>query len=72
MPDNWSFVLAAYALAAVALLGYWRMLARREKDLEAQTVPPSGSTTAKPGERSHAASIPGHPRSEPTSRHPLQ
>lgn len=33
MPDNWGFVLAAYALAAVVLLAYWRRLVRREKEL---------------------------------------
>ena len=33
MPDNWGFVLAAYALAAVVLVGYWRHLVRREKEL---------------------------------------
>jgi hypothetical protein len=34
MPDNWGFVLAAYALAAIALGGYWRSLVRRERDLD--------------------------------------
>jgi hypothetical protein len=34
MPDNCGFVLAAYGLAAVVLLGYWRVLVRREKELE--------------------------------------
>ena len=34
MADNWSFVLAAYGLAAVVLLAYWRWLVRREKELE--------------------------------------
>ncbi len=34
MPDNWGFVLAAYGLAAVVLVGYWRRLARRERELE--------------------------------------
>ncbi len=34
MPDNWGFVLAAYALAAVVLLGYWRRLARKKKELD--------------------------------------
>jgi len=34
MGDNWSFVLAAYGLAVVVVLGYWRMLVRREKDLD--------------------------------------
>ena len=31
MADNWGFVLAAYGLAAVVLLSYWRFLARRER-----------------------------------------
>jgi hypothetical protein len=26
MPDNWSFVAAAYGLAALVLGGYWRFL----------------------------------------------
>ena len=29
MPGNWGYVVAAYGVAAVALLGYWRYLARR-------------------------------------------
>jgi hypothetical protein len=33
MPDNWGYVLAAYALAAVALFGYWRHLCRRARAL---------------------------------------
>ena len=33
MPDNWGYVLSAYGLAAVALLGYWRRLAGRAKRL---------------------------------------
>jgi hypothetical protein len=35
MPDNWSFVVAAYALAAGALATYWRRLARRDRELSA-------------------------------------
>ena len=35
MPDNWGFVAAAYGLAAVALLLYWRRLARKEREVEA-------------------------------------
>ncbi len=31
MPDNWSFVAAAYGLAAVVLGGYWRFLRRKER-----------------------------------------
>ncbi len=33
MPDNWGFVVAAYALAAIILGGYWRRLVRLERDL---------------------------------------
>jgi len=79
MPDNWSFVLAAYGLAAVVLLGYWRMLVRHENDLEAQSAPPSAhltpgsqTTSAQTGERSHAAPFSGHPRPKPDSRTSLQ
>jgi hypothetical protein len=38
MPDNWGFVLAAYGLAAVVLIAYWRFLSRREKELEDATA----------------------------------
>ncbi len=34
MPDNWPFVIAAYALAAIVLTLYWRFLVRREKELD--------------------------------------
>ena len=33
MPDHWSYVLAAYGLAAVALIGYWRYLSTRVRAL---------------------------------------
>ena len=36
MADNWGFVLAAYGLAAVVLVTYWRGLVRREKTLREQ------------------------------------
>jgi hypothetical protein len=35
MPDNWGYVAAAYAVAAVAVLGYWRHLCRRARALMA-------------------------------------
>jgi hypothetical protein len=35
MPDNWGFVAAAYAVALLVLGGYWRRLARRERELSA-------------------------------------
>jgi len=34
MPDNWGFVIAAYGLAAIVLIAYWRFLLRREKELD--------------------------------------
>ena len=36
MPDHWGYVLAAYGLAAAALLGYWRHLLRRTRSLVAR------------------------------------
>ena len=36
MPANWSYVIAAYGVAAVALFGYWRYLARRIRALTAR------------------------------------
>ncbi len=40
MADNWSFVIAAYAIAAIALGGYWRRLARLERDVERRDARP--------------------------------
>jgi hypothetical protein len=36
MPSNWGYVLAAYGIAAVTLLTYWRHLARRTRALAAR------------------------------------
>jgi hypothetical protein len=44
MPDNWGFVLAAYGLAAVVLVAYWRRLVRLERALEDRRR----STTRRP------------------------
>jgi hypothetical protein len=33
MPDHWNYVVAAYGLAAVFLLAYWRYLAGRARAL---------------------------------------
>ena len=33
MPDNWIYVLAAYGIAAVAVVGYWRYLLARGRTL---------------------------------------
>jgi hypothetical protein len=34
MPDNWSYVLTAYGVAAVAMIGYWRYLSARARALD--------------------------------------
>jgi hypothetical protein len=33
MPENWSYVVAAYGLAVLVLGGYWRYLRRRDREL---------------------------------------
>jgi membrane protein implicated in regulation of membrane protease activity len=69
MPDNWGFVLAAYALTAIVLALYWRRLVRKEKQLRRTgTTRRSDRQTA---ERSREPSRSGHPRTEPASRGPL-
>ena len=54
MPDHWNFVLAAYALAAVVLGGYWRNLIKRER-----AATPRTRTSA------HPRSMPGSPSPRP-------
>jgi hypothetical protein len=70
MPDNWGFVAAAYALAAIVLGAYWRMLVRKERELTALRT--GAGVRNDPTGRSRPASEPGHPRTEPASRAPLQ
>jgi heme exporter protein C len=55
------------ALAAAVFGGYWRWLARKERDLRMLALSRVDSTM-----RSRQPSMPGHPRSEPASRPPLQ
>jgi hypothetical protein len=62
MPDNWGFVAAAYGLAAIVFLGYWRRLGRKEREL----------TALRADRRSHQPSRTAHPRPEAGSRAPLQ
>jgi hypothetical protein len=76
MPDNWSFVAAAYGLTALVLGIYWRRLVRKERELNtlkktgsARSV--AGSPTSVAG-RSQEPSGTGHPRNEPASPTPLQ
>ena len=64
MPDNWGFVAAAYGLAAIVFLGYWRRLVQKERELTALRTDRAS--------RSHPPSRSGHPRPEPDSGHSLQ
>jgi hypothetical protein len=64
MPDNWGFVAAAYGLAAVVFLGYWRRLVRKERELM--------NLRSDRANRSAAPSRTGPPRPEPGTRQPVQ
>ena len=46
--DHWGFVVAAYGLAAVVLIAYWRHLCRRERELTNLAK----HMAARPGKRS--------------------
>jgi hypothetical protein len=50
MPDNWTYVIAAYGLTALVLALYWRRLVRKEHELRARTTT-AISTPASPGPR---------------------
>ena len=39
MPDHWGFVAMAYGLAVVVLAGYWRRLARLEREAGTSSAP---------------------------------
>ena len=61
MPDNWSFVAAAYGLTAVVLGLYWRHLVRKEKELSGSAMSMRSGTnvagaTAAHTERAHESS----------------
>jgi hypothetical protein len=72
MPDNWGFVAAAYALAAVVFGGYWRWLNRREHELATLAGGrDGGAVRPDPTRRSRQPSTTAHPRPEPGDRHPL-
>ncbi len=87
MPDNWSFVVAAYLLAAVVLGAYWRHLVKKERELEShdrmdrsvkgtQAVggPVNQGLPVNQSVKGTEPRVPGtgHLRSEPSTRHPLR
>ncbi|HEX2439128.1 MAG TPA: hypothetical protein VHT71_12550 [Methylomirabilota bacterium] len=82
MPDNWSFVAAAYGLAAVVFIAYGRWLRRREHELTALSASGAHSQAVRSDNtqavrsdntpRSQPLSETGHPRPEPSKRPPLQ
>jgi hypothetical protein len=57
MADNWSFVVAAYGLAALALGGYWRFLRRREREIQSAGASTAPSDTS-PRKNQRAAAKP--------------
>jgi Flp pilus assembly protein TadB len=71
MPDNWTFVAAAYGVAALVFAAYWRRLARRERELRTLSASRSAARVDNTM-RSREPSMSGHPRSEPGTRPPLQ
>jgi hypothetical protein len=74
MPDNWSFVAAAYGLTALVLGIYWRRLVHKEAALERAKARPAsvGRTSTSVADRSRSRSRPGHPRREPDANPSLK
>ena len=71
MPDNWTFVAAAYGLAILVFGGYWRWLGRKEREITALTGR-NAAVRDDRASRSRHPSMPGHPRPEPGSKAPIQ
>jgi hypothetical protein len=82
MPDHWGFVAAAYAVTAIILGGYWRMLVRKERELTLLGPGTRGRTEARGRtdagvradrtSRNQEPSETAHPRPAPGTRPPLQ
>ena len=66
MPDNWSFVIAAYGVTAAVLAWYWRSLNRRERDaaprLASRRAMPGATASAGGHSGAGASSLEGAPR----------
>jgi hypothetical protein len=75
MPDNWSFVAAAYGLTGLVLGLYWRHLVRKEKEVttaaHTERTAVSSSSDRQTAERRGEPSRTAHPRREPGSPHSL-
>jgi hypothetical protein len=67
MADNWTFVFAAYGLAAFALGAYWRRLARREREIREAAAARARARATEP-----RAARAAHPRPDAASRSPVQ
>ena len=70
MPDNWSFVAAAYGLTALVLGIYWRHLVQKERDLSRRRNTTRSATSV--ADRSQNPSRSGHPQREPDAKPSLQ
>src|SRR4029450_8755926 len=70
MPDNWGFVFAAYGLALVVLVLYWRFLVRRERELtEGRQIAEHGTGLSTPRAGHPTACTRGQsPATSPNSR----
>ena len=51
MPDNWSFVAAAYALAAAVFGGYWRWLVQKEREITSRQPSMTAHPRPEPASR---------------------
>jgi len=62
--DNWTFVAAAYGLTALVFLGYWRRLAKKEREIEALSRRNAEHRRAEPASRSplHESQLQQRPR----------
>ena len=54
MPDNWTFVAAAYVVATLAFGAYWRWLNGKEREIKALTARHDGRNAAVRNDRSTA------------------
>jgi hypothetical protein len=71
MPDNWTYVAAAYVLAAAVFGAYWLRLGRRERELAALAAPRPGDSHRPPAVLNDPGAVridAGEVRTDRTSR----